>query len=108
MLTVSPLASLVSTRRPPSLLCVAPPSSSQNVSTQIRAGDQGMRVWEEWVGWLIGWMGSRRGKGVFGGRGVRGFGGGGKREGWVVVRIRHPVWSLENSGIVPARTQHQH
>ena len=75
VLTVSPPASLVSTQRPPSLLfCQPPPPSphhhhhppprAQNVSIQIRTGDQGMRVWEEWVVvGLVGWLESRRGKG---------------------------------------------
>lgn len=62
VLAASPPASLVSTQRPPS---PPPQARAQNVSTQIRTGDQGMRAWEEWVGWLAGEHrgveGSRRG-----------------------------------------------
>lgn len=56
VLTVSPPASLVSTQRPPSSEPPPPQqASAQNVSSQIRTGDQGMRVWEECVaGGLVG------------------------------------------------------
>lgn len=107
VLAASPPASLVSTQRPPS---PPPQARAQNVSTQIRTGDQGMRAWEEWVaGGLVGCFGEQRGV-----EGTRGGWGGGVCMRWElrrweggVVQFRHPLWGLENSVIVPVEMQHQ-
>lgn len=73
VLTASPPASLVSTQRPPS---PPPQARAQNVSTQIRTGDQGMCAWEEWVaGGLVGWR-AERGGGERGGACGESWGGG--------------------------------
>lgn len=96
VLTASPPASLVSTQRPPS----PPPQAwAQNVSTQIRTGDQGMRAWEEWVaGGLVCWLQSREGwrggeRGVGWGGGVAcGESWGGGREVLSNLGIPFGVW----------------
>lgn len=100
-LAASPPASLVSTQRPPS---PPPQARAQNVSTQIRTGDQGMRAGEEWVaGGLVCWLQSREGwrgeEGRGGGSGV-GWGGrvacgeswGGGREVLSNLGIPFGVW----------------
>lgn len=69
-----------------------------------RPGDacMGGGVGGGWVVWMVG-LEQRGERGVYGGWGGLGGDFGGGRG----VQFRRPLWSLENSGIVPAGMQHQ-